>query len=135
MEFTAQDWHAIVADDDDDWRNLVSRTLRRAGFEVVEASNGEELLAFHRTIRTSTNRRIVVISDVDMPKCDGITAVIALRCVAASVPILLVTGLADESTHLRAFEAGANVVLTKPLAAQAVLDAMRKLLPELSNCS
>jgi two-component system chemotaxis response regulator CheY len=132
VEFTAQDWHAIVADDDDDWRDLVSRTLRRAGLEVVEACNGEELLAFHRTIRTSTTRRIVVISDVDMPKCDGITAVIALRCIAAQVPIVLVTGLRDARTHTRAFEAGANVVLTKPLAPRAVLEAVRELLPDVA---
>jgi CheY-like chemotaxis protein len=129
LTFAAHDWHAIVADDDDDWRELVSRTLRRAGLEVVEACNGEELLAFHRTLRTSTKRRVIVISDLDMPRCDGITAITALRCIAAEIPIVLVTGLRDALTHARAFEAGANLVLTKPLAPTAVLEAVRDLLP------
>jgi DNA-binding response OmpR family regulator len=128
-ERAEQDWHAIVADDDDDWRGLVSRTFRRAGVDVLEARDGAELLALCRAMRATTRRFLVVVTDLDMPRCDGITAAMALRCIAPTMPILMVTGVDDRSTHLQAFGAGANLVLTKPLSPGAVLTAMRELLP------
>lgn len=124
----AHEWQAIVADDDEDFRALVARTLRRAGMQVLEARDGDEVLAYHRAVQGSKARQLVIVSDLDMPNYDGIAAVSALREVSDKTPILVVTGVADESLHLRALEAGANLVLTKPLTPQGLLDAMARLL-------
>jgi CheY-like chemotaxis protein len=124
----AHAWQAIVADDDEDWRALVARTLRRAGLQVLEARDGDEVLAYHRAVQGSKGRRLVIVSDLDMPTYDGIAAVGALRQVSDQTPILVVTGVADESMHQRALKAGADVVLTKPVTPERLLEAMAGLL-------
>jgi CheY-like chemotaxis protein len=105
-------WQVLVADDDEDARFLMSNAFRRAGFEVHEASNGNELVASftaHATART------VVVSDIGMPECDGIAATIALRKLQPAVLVLLVTAFANPTTLSDAHNAGAAKVLNKPL--------------------
>ena len=105
-------WHAFVADDDDDTRTLIASALRRAGFDVRESSNGEELLDAFVARGPARN---LVVSDIGMPKCDGIEATIAVKKLAPRTPVLLVTAFADPSILGDARDAGADEVLTKPL--------------------
>jgi CheY-like chemotaxis protein len=125
---TARDWQAIVADDDEDWRSIAARALRRAGVQVLEARNGDEILAYHRVARGSAMRQLVIVSDLDMPTCDGITAVSALREMSSKTPVLVVTGLADATTRQRAIRAGANAVVHKPLTPEGLVNAVAALL-------
>jgi CheY-like chemotaxis protein len=105
-------WMVVVADDDDDTRLLMASSFRRAGFEVTEASNGNELL---ESFAQQTARRVLVVSDIGMPEMDGIAAATAVRRARAETPILLVTAFGDERTLRSARAAGANTVLLKPL--------------------
>jgi CheY-like chemotaxis protein len=116
---------ALIADDDGDMRLLIATAFRRAGFEVHEAADGNELQASfvaHATART------VVVSDIGMPECGGIEATIALKKLAPLAVILLVTAFADPALVLEAHEAGAAVVLHKPLKMAALVQAARSLL-------
>ena len=119
-----QSCHAIVADDDDDTRALIAAALRRAGFEVSEASNGRELVSSFAALLPSPS---VVVSDIGMPEVDGIAATIALRERAPDIPILLVTAFGDPSTVRDAQRAGANRVLLKPLNMSALVTAVLEL--------
>jgi len=105
-------WLVVVADDDEDIRSLMAASFRRAGFEVAEASDGEELL---ESFSTSLPRRVLVVSDIGMPNMDGIAAAEAVRRTSATTPVVLVTAFGDERTLRGAREAGADRVLLKPL--------------------
>src|SRR5436190_1757044 len=103
---------ALVADDDDDTRTLMASALRRAGFEVRESADGDELVA---SFAETTSMRTLVVSDIGMPKCDGIKATLALKKLSPLTPVLLVTAFGNPRTLASARDAGADVVLTKPL--------------------
>jgi CheY-like chemotaxis protein len=110
---------AVVADDDDDARELMASALRRAGFGVLEARDGEELVD---VVRQSEGTRMVVVSDIGMPHTDGIAATVALRASKPEVPIVLVTAFADGQTLRRARSSGADRVLLKPLELRVLVD-------------
>ena len=103
---------AIVADDDDDARYLVATALRKAGFGVSEAVDGLELLSLAAGVDFS---QWLVVSDIGMPGCDGISVTQTLRGRAPNVPIVLITAYTDSETRRSALGAGADRVLHKPL--------------------
>src|SRR4051794_18719214 len=69
---------ALVAADDDDSRMLLATVFRRAGFNVIEASDGDELIERYSALSESS-APMIVVSDIGMPGCDGISATQRLR--------------------------------------------------------
>jgi CheY-like chemotaxis protein len=118
-------WYALVADDDDDFRALVCVALRRAGFQVCEARDGEELVERYAALRILTSQHLVVVSDIAMPGRGGVAATAALRNASSEVPILLVTGETSPSVLDAARAAGANHVLSKPCDGPTIVEAVR----------
>lgn len=108
----AKERHAIVADDDDDLRCLMASALLRAGFHVGQARDGIELLGMAIARK---GLQLLVVSDIAMPRVDGIAATQRLREMTPKVPIVLVTACQDTATLRRAEGAGADRVLLKPL--------------------
>lgn len=120
-------WYALVADDDDDFRILVATALRRAGYQVCEARDGEELVERYTALRVLTKQHVVVISDIGMPGRDGVAATASLRSACADVPILLVTGERSEHVLIAARAAGANEVLSKPVDGLKIIETLRNM--------
>ena len=116
---------ALVADDDDDMRFLMSSAFRRAGFRVRESSNGNELVAAFAAHATADT---VVIADIGMPECDGIAAAIAMRKLEPLARIVLVTASMDPATLANARNSGAADVLYKPLDFNHLVRTARSLL-------
>ena len=102
----------LVVDDDTAARRLTRATLTRAGFDVVEASDGQKALEAVQLTMPD-----LVLLDVSMPVMDGFTACAKLRELAggARVPVVMMTGLDDVESIERAFEVGATDFLTKPI--------------------
>jgi diguanylate cyclase (GGDEF)-like protein/PAS domain S-box-containing protein len=102
----------LVVDDDAAARRLTRATLTRAGFDVVEASDGQKALEAVQLTMPD-----LVLLDVSMPVMDGFTACAKLRQLAggARVPVVMMTGLDDVESIERAFEVGATDFLTKPI--------------------
>jgi diguanylate cyclase (GGDEF)-like protein len=102
----------LVVDDDAGGRRLTRATLVRAGFEVVEAENGQRAIDVMQASPPD-----LVLMDVSMPVKDGFTACAELRTLpgGASIPIVMMTGLDDVTSIERAFEVGANDFITKPI--------------------
>jgi CheY-like chemotaxis protein len=123
-------WYALVADDDEDWRVLMATTLRRAGFQVCEANDGEELLQRFHALQSLHCQYLVVISDVNMPGTDGVAATEALRTASCDVPIVIITGNGSQETLDAAHRAGANCVLSKPVQGSALVDAVMAAIGE-----
>jgi diguanylate cyclase (GGDEF)-like protein len=115
----------LIVDDDPDMRLLLTSIMQREGLRVAEAEDGEACLA-------SFNRLCpdVILLDALMPVMDGFTTCARLRNLPGgdNVPILLITGLRDEKSVDRAFEAGATDYVTKPLNRHVLRQRVRRLL-------
>ncbi|MFT3921689.1 MAG: response regulator [Myxococcales bacterium] len=118
---------ALLADDDEDSRRLIAGILRRAGFEVIEASDGQELIDRYSALRAErAEEPAVVVSDIGMPGCDGISATQVLRS-NSLVPIVLITAFEDAETLQSARSAGADLVLFKPVDGASLVNAVRSV--------
>lgn len=102
----------LVADDDAMLRLLSRKALEKAGFEVVEAENGEQVISTFDRLHPD-----IAMLDVVMPVMDGFAACIEIRKrpEGQMTPILMVTGLDDVDSIRQAYEAGATDFVTKPI--------------------
>lgn len=115
----------LLVEDDNDIVRLLTRHLRREGFEVVHAPDGEEALAIFPTSGAS-----MVISDVEMPRLDGLGFLRGLREHPAGrhIPVMMLTAMGDENYVVRAFELGADDYVLKPFSAREVTARIRRML-------
>ena len=102
----------LIVDDDDAMRFVAMDTLQDAGFNVVEAIDGEDALGKFNRYQPD-----LVLLDLVMPGIDGYETCSRIRSMQGSehVPIMIMTGLDDAESINRAFEAGATDFITKPL--------------------
>lgn len=102
----------LIVDDEDDNRSLLTIILGREGFLIVSVASGAEAFATVLELRPD-----LMLLDVMMPEMDGYAVAIGMKGDLATrhIPILMITALDDALTRRRAFSAGANGFLTKPL--------------------
>jgi DNA-binding response OmpR family regulator len=115
----------LVADDEDDIRELVVYRLGRAGYAVVEARDGEE------AVRQATEHiPDLAVLDVMMPKLDGYEVTRRLRETDATkaIPVILLTARAQEADVSRGFEVGADDYLKKPFSPDELVSRVRAVL-------
>ncbi len=117
-----------VADDDDDSRTLMASALRRCGYEVSEARNGEELLSRCEALVRSSRPPDLVVSDIGMPGCDGVNATRALLSQCPLLRVILVTGYRDADTWRDAYASGASLVIAKPVKVSTLVAAIAAVL-------
>ncbi|MFI0240616.1 SpoIIE family protein phosphatase [Streptomyces sp. NPDC016845] len=112
----------LVADDNADMREYLSRLLRGAGYEVHTADDGRQALDAIRDDAPD-----LVVSDVMMPHLDGLALVGLLRNDprTASVPVLLLSARAGQEASIEGLQAGADDYLVKPFAAAEFLARVR----------
>ncbi|MBI3725516.1 protein kinase [bacterium] len=120
-----------VADDDAGLLEFATRILAARGHEVVAYKDGQDLLDAALAAGPETRPELVV-SDVQMPRLDGIGLCRALRkqFSKAALPVVLVSVLEAEDDILRGFEAGANDYLVKPYRAPVLVAKVQVLLRE-----
>ena len=111
-EATAARPLVLVVDDDESMRELLRKQMERDGYRVNTAGDGRGALA-----RAEAEPPDVVLLDALMPGMDGFQVAEALKVSAPTrtVPIIMVTGLNDQQSKLRALKAGAQEFLTKPV--------------------
>jgi len=117
-DFLAFQLVSLVVDDEPDLRSVVARILRRDGFHILEAENGEEALAL---IRNLGARITVVVSDIRMPLMDGCDLAKAIREEFPLIPVLLMSGYADTGPVGCPF-------IAKPFRAEELLAKLRDVL-------
>ncbi len=115
----------LAVDDSASMRQMVTFTLKGAGFDVVEAADGVEALG-----KAKSQTFDLVISDVNMPKMDGLTLIKELRKLPAFkfIPMLMLTteSTADKKQEGRA--AGATGWIVKPFNPEQLLATIKKVL-------
>jgi signal transduction histidine kinase/DNA-binding response OmpR family regulator len=115
-DLTADRPTIVVADDNQDVRQWIADHLARQ-YNVIESRDGERALELARSSRPA-----LIVSDVVMPRMDGIALCKAVKKDPAlrDTPVLLVTGRASQEAEIMAFEAGADDFIVKPFSAQAL---------------
>jgi len=115
----------LAVDDSASMRQMVGFALRRAGYEVVEAADGVEALAYARDHSVD-----LVLTDVNMPRMDGITLVRELRQLSPYkfVPMLVLTTEAGPEKKMEGKQAGATGWLVKPFNPEKLLATIAKVL-------
>jgi DNA-binding response OmpR family regulator len=114
----------LVADDDEDILLLVTARLRRDGFEIVQARDGEQALALLRERRPD-----LAVLDVGMPGLDGLEVLQAIRADPElhDLRVLLLTAKAQESDVRRGFDSGADAYMKKPFSPTELSAKAREL--------
>jgi CheY-like chemotaxis protein len=109
----------LVADDDEDVRELVVFRLARAGYDVITAGDGQEALDI-----ALDRRPQVCVIDVMMPGLDGYEVTQRLRASAelGDVAILLLTASVDAAAVEKGFAAGADDYINKPFSPAELAD-------------
>ena len=113
----------LVIDDESRMRTLVRDFLSKKGYEVLEASNGEEAM----DIFYSDKEIGLLILDVMMPKMDGWEVCREVRK-TSKVPIIMLTAKADERDELLGFELGVDEYVTKPFSPKILVARVEAIL-------
>jgi two-component system phosphate regulon response regulator OmpR len=112
----------LLVEDDVPLRDVIADEIRDQGLDVVELTDGIELLEYFRGAASSYLPMMpdVVVAEMDLPGCSGIEACSRLRQAGSRVPIILlsVPGLAE--LHEAAREAGAALVVDRPFSLEAL---------------
>ena len=115
----------LLAEDDSSFRTLLRWALERAGYKVVECSDGVCLLSSVAGDPEKKARRFdVVVSDVRLPGVTGIEALEYLHDLPQMPPVIIITAFGSEQTHLYARSLGATTVLDKPFDMDELLEAI-----------
>lgn len=115
----------MVVDDSSSVRQVLSMALKGAGYEVIEARDGQDALA-----KLDGQRIHLMISDVNMPNMDGITLVKEVKKLASYrfTPIIMLTTESQEAKKLEGQAAGAKAWVVKPFQPAQMLAAVSKLI-------
>ena len=116
--------HVMTVDDSKTMRDMVTYTLRGAGFQVSEAEDGQKALQMLRTTKVD-----LVITDLNMPKMDGVGLIRALRADPQhrAVPILMLTTEGSPAKKAEGRSAGATGWLVKPFNPDKLVELVHRV--------
>lgn len=112
----------LIADDNEDTRNILTAVLQREGYEITLASDGIEALR-----KVSEETPDLILLDVMMPGKNGWEVCAALKsdAKASRIYIIMISTYSDQLSKERGFRAGANEYITKPIKPSELLRRLR----------
>jgi len=115
----------LVVEDQEDNRRILRDLLTNSGFELIEATTGEEGVRFAELYRPD-----LILMDVQMPVLDGHEATQRIKAQPElrSTPIIVVTSYALSGDEAKAKAAGADAYVAKPFSPRALLATIRHIL-------
>jgi len=113
----------LVVEDEKKIAGFVKRGLKEEGYAVDVAADGDEGYEL-----ASVNDYDLIILDLMLPKCDGVTLCKKLRADKLEAPVIMLTAKTSVQDKVTGLDAGANDYLTKPFAFEELLARMRVLL-------
>jgi excisionase family DNA binding protein len=115
----------LVADDEASVRDLLSKTLALAEYDVDVAPDGRSAVDRLRVLAYD-----LLITDLKMPGVDGLTVIREARRLKADIPIIIITGFSTEASAIEAVNLGVSGYLTKPFRIPRVLSVAARALGE-----
>lgn len=115
----------MIVDDAKSMRGLISMTLQSAGYEVVEACDGQDALD-----KIGGQKVNMVISDLNMPNMNGIELILHLKQDARYkfLPIVMLTTESEDAKKREGQMAGAKAWLVKPFKPDTVINVVKKII-------
>ena len=113
----------LVVEDEKKIAGFIKRGLKEEGYAVDVAADGDEGYEL-----ASVNDYDLIILDLMLPKCDGVTLCKKLRADKLEVPVIMLTATTSVQDKVTGLDAGANDYLTKPFAFEELLARLRVLL-------
>ena len=116
----------LLIEDQDDNRQIVRDLMAASGYELIEATTGEEGIA-----AAARERPDLILMDIQLPGIDGyeVTRRIKANPQLKSIPIIAVTSYALSGDDKKAFAAGCDGYVTKPYSPRLLLAKIREYLP------
>ncbi len=122
----------MIIEDEEEVREILKLHLESAGYEVIEAEDGEK--AIEKMKEGSNLLRVgLIITDIRMPKINGVEAIEYLREHAPSKPIMVVTGYPDTDLAISLMQKGVKEYLVKPVEKEKLLEKVKAVLAEEQN--
>lgn len=119
----------LVVDDEPDIRKVVRMTLEKGGYTVIEAEDGEKAI---EAINTGQNRIMldVIITDIRMPKINGVEAIAYLQKEYPRVQLIVLTGFPDTEMAANYLRQGVVDYLVKPVEGEKLKAAVGKAMEQ-----
>lgn len=112
----------LVVDDQESLRSLLSRLLAREGFDPIEAADGAQAIELFRS-----QAPLVVVSDIMMPRMDGLALLTEVKRIDPNAVVILMTGQGNEDILLHALRGGATNFFKKPFNVRELIEEIRKI--------
>jgi DNA-binding NtrC family response regulator len=117
--------HILVVDDEPLVRNSLSELLTLSGYSVSNASNGQEALELLKSYTAD-----IVITDLKMPRMDGVQLLKHIKEFHPDTPVILITGFASIDTAVEAMKEGAYDYITKPIIDSEIKIILERLVKQ-----
>jgi two-component system cell cycle response regulator DivK len=116
----------LVVEDQEDNRQILRDLLANAGFEMIEAEDGEQAL-----VQVAKHHPDLILMDIQLPLMDGYEATRRIKADPSSkaIPIIVVTSYALSGDEEKARAAGCDAYVAKPYSPRALLAQIREYLP------
>jgi len=123
----------LVVDDEPDVRKVVRMTLEKAGYDVIEAEDGEKAIA---EVKKNENMLLLnlIITDIRMPNMNGIDVINYYQKEWPSVPLIVLTGFPDLVMAIAMLQHGVVDYLVKPVGAEKLRAAVTQALEQRQVC-
>ncbi len=120
----------LIVDDERDILDLIEYNLKKEGFTVVTAEDGEEGIERARQVKPD-----LVLLDIMMPKMDGLEVIDMMRQDATlkDIPVIFLTARSDEKTEVKGLDRGADDFLTKPISTTKLVSRIKAVLRRYSE--
>lgn len=115
----------LVVDDEQAVRDLLSKTLTMADYDVDAADDGPSAIEKMRSVEYD-----LLITDLKMPGMDGLSVIREARKLAADLRVIIITGYSTEASAIEAINLGVSGYLTKPFRLPRILAAAARALGE-----
>ena len=126
---TADKQSILIADDEEDILEIITHNLKKEGYQVYTANNGEDAvnMAFEKLPD-------LIVLDVMMPKVDGMEACRQIKAnqKTSDIPVLFLTARSEEFAEITGFEAGADDYISKPIRPRVLMSRIKAVLRRFS---
>ena len=112
----------LITDDAAFMRTVLGDILKKAGYDVVEASSGIDAIEKYKTEKPDA-----VTMDITMPEMDGITALKQIMAIDKDAKVLMCSAMGQQAMVVEAIKVGAKDFIVKPFDANRVVDALNRL--------
>lgn len=115
---------ALILDDEEDMALALKEAVKRAGFEVDSFSNPLDALS-----SVNISDYALIITDMKMPKMDGLQFLAHIRKKGLFVPVIVITGFGTVENAVEAMKLGATDYIMKPVSLEVLMETIKRVMP------